>query len=148
MNDNGTSASNGGIVIQPAGSGSARVVLNRVQVTNNSAGIIANGAGNTGGIRLTVRDSTVSGNANTGILATSVGGGLIVATVAYSAVLDNGTNAVQANGNAAFFVTHTSITNNNTGLATANGGQIISYTTNNIRGNLTTGAFTSTTPPE
>jgi hypothetical protein len=57
---NGTASGGGGIIIEPFGSGNRRVVLNRVQVTNNSVGISSVGAA--GSTLIEVRDSTVTGN--------------------------------------------------------------------------------------
>src|SRR5262249_45647383 len=68
------SGSGGGIIIQPSGSGSARVVIDRTRVNSNIYGIFANGTGSTGTIAVQVKDSTVSGNAFNGISAfTSAG---------------------------------------------------------------------------
>ena len=54
--------SGGGIIIQPTGSGSARVEISRTIVRNNTYGIFANGTGSTGLIAVQIRDSVVSGS--------------------------------------------------------------------------------------
>jgi hypothetical protein len=52
----------------------ARVALNRVQLVNNTHGIMADGTTGIGSIVIQVRDSIVSGNAGNGIAAMSASG--------------------------------------------------------------------------
>ena len=63
--DNGSGATNGAIVVKGTGTATVRVTLNRVQLSNNSAGLRVDGtAGTTGLISLLMRDSTSTGNSN------------------------------------------------------------------------------------
>ena len=56
-------ATSNAIIVQPNGSGGAKVMLDRVRVENGSDnGIIFEGSVTTGSISATVRDSVVAGN--------------------------------------------------------------------------------------
>lgn len=150
INDNGTSATNGGIVIQPTGAAvAANVFLNRLQVKNNSAGIRADGTGTTGVIVMTVNDSYIAGNANNGITAvTPAGGSTVVGLIAASTIAGNsgiGVNVSGAAGGGAGTATvrigGSSIHGNATGVSAAGAGPGVlrSYKNNFINGNATDG---------
>jgi hypothetical protein len=146
INDNGLSdlvgGGGGGIFIQPAGSGSARVVLNRVQVENNFQGILVDGTFSTGVILVDVRDSVVASNRGHGIAAISSAGasptGIIVDRTSSAFNLASGSLAQGA----AVHLGNSTVTGNNTGLNAAGGGQILSYQNNQTSGNFTDGAPT------
>jgi hypothetical protein len=138
--DNGSSGSNGGIVIKPVGSGSARVVLDRVQLTNNSNGLRADGSGNTGGVSVTFRDSIAAGNAVNGITSTSPSAGSVtVVFVDRSSLFNNGSAGFQSDGpNGNGILSNTVVTRNSTGLSITNSGSLFSYRNNNVDGNFIT----------
>jgi hypothetical protein len=141
INNNGLEASGGGIAIQPAGSGSARVVIERSRIEGNTYGIFAVGTGSTGVIIVHVRDSVVTNNVFDGIGAyTSAGHSTISMTVDRSSSLLNGGNGILAQGSPAFvFLANSTVMSNVTGL-NASGGTIVSYQNNQLTGNVTDGA--------
>ena len=72
---NGLGAGGGGIVVEPSGSVSARVVLDRVRVEGNTTGILALGGGSQP-IIVQIRDSVAAGNSAHGMSAVSTSGAL------------------------------------------------------------------------
>src|SRR5262249_15387695 len=142
---NGLPASGGGIIIQPAGSGSARVVVEHSRVENNTYGIFANGTGSTGVISVQVRDSVVSNSKFSGIAAfTSAGQSITSVVVDHSSSLLNGANGILSQGAGGFvFLKDSTIMSNVTGLSAVSGGEIFSYQNNGLTGNVTDGAPTN-----
>src|SRR5262245_44090938 len=67
ISNNGLAAGGGGIVIQPGGTGSARVLIERTRIEGNTHGIVADGTTTTGSIVVQVRDSVVAGSTGNGI---------------------------------------------------------------------------------
>jgi hypothetical protein len=133
----------GGIVIEPSGSGSARVALTRVQLVNNRDGLFVNGGGSTGLIVVQVRDSVVAG-AVSGIYAyTTVGGSPTSVTVDRTASVFNGLG-VGAQGPVFVIVGGSTVTANAVGLSSIAGGNIFSYQNNQLDGNTSDGAPTVT----
>src|SRR5262249_11915274 len=118
IRNNGLAASGGGIIIQPAGSGSARVVIERARVENNTFSIFANGIGSTGVISVQVRDSVVSDSAFSGISAfTSAGHSITSITVDHSSSGLSGANGILAQGAGGFvFLREATVLSNLTGL--------------------------------
>jgi hypothetical protein len=146
ISNNGSGNTGGGVLIQPTGAGSAKVILDRVRVEGNVLGLKvdgSNGAG-TSGNSVVVRDSVVSGNSQTGISVTvSPGGQGSNIFVDRSAVLANGTIGILAAGAAtAILVSNSTITTNGTGVAAQAGGSVFSYKNNNLNNNGTDGTFT------
>jgi hypothetical protein len=141
ISNNGLPASGGGIIVQPSGSGSARVVIERTRVENNFHGILVDGTGSTGVILVQVRDSVVAGNLGHGIAAISSAGasptGIIVDRTSSAF---NAASGILAQG-AAVHLGNSTVTGNATGLNVA-GGQILSYQNNQTSGNFTDGAPT------
>jgi hypothetical protein len=145
INANGLASSGGGIAIQPAGSGSARVVIERSRIDGNTYGIFAVGTGSTGVIIVHVRDSVVTVNKFDGIGGyTSAGHSTVSMTVDHTSSLLNGGNGILAQGPSAFvFLANSTVMSNVTGL-NASGGTIVSYQNNQLTGNVTDGAPTAT----
>src|SRR5262245_29044763 len=145
IRDNGLTASGGGIIVQPAGSGSARVVIERTRVEFNTFGIFANGTGSTGVISVQVRDSVVANNTFSGISSfTSPGHSTVATGVDHSASLLNGANGILAQGAGGFvFLKGSTVMSNVTGLNAVSGGAIFSYQDNALTGNVTDGAPTN-----
>jgi hypothetical protein len=141
INNNGLAASGGGIGITPAGSGSARVVIEHSRIEGNTYGIYAVGTGSTGVIIVHVRDSVVTSNVFDGIGAyTSAGHSTVSMTVDHTSSLLNGGNGILAQGSPAFiFLANSTVMSNTTGL-NPSGGTIVSYQNNQLTGNVTDGA--------
>jgi hypothetical protein len=142
---NGLATSGGGIIIQPSGSGSARVLIERTRVENNTYGIFANGMGSTGLISVQVRDSVVSNSVASGISAfTSAGHSVASVVVDHSSSLLSGANGILAQGaNAFVFLSESTVMSNVTGLNAVSGGAIFSYQNNRLTGNVSDGAPTA-----
>lgn len=137
-NGNPTSAVAGeGILIQPTGSGSANVVINRTQVENNRGGIRADSTTGSGTISVLIRDSVVGGTTFSGI----VGASAAASGVAVNIMVDNvgivgNNNGLNANGSVVTIrVANSTISNNASAVATSNSGQVLSYKNNRIDGN-------------
>ena len=139
----------GGIVVRPTGgTGSATVVLNKVRVMNNSMGVRGEGAtASAAGVKITAIDSEFTQNTNGGIIALSNPGNAVRIMLNRVTTAYNGTNGINSNGAQSVVTVGSSvILANATGLAPENSGQIVSYVNNQVRDNVTPGAFTSTTP--
>jgi hypothetical protein len=138
---NGLASSGGGIVIQPAGAGTARVTMERVAVKNNTAGVFANGNGSTGAIVVQMRDCAVAESTLQGITAfTQPGAAVTSVTVDHSSSVLNAFG-VLAQGQGAFvFLSDTTVMSNTTGLGLISAGTIFSYGNNRLTGNAGDGA--------
>jgi hypothetical protein len=137
-----------GIHILPSGSGTTLGILDHVEMQNNtSAGLEVISEGQT--INVTVSDSVIANNTN-GIIAILFTGPVNVmvrnTTIAnnVSAVADNGYGLAVNNTGATVWVTRSTITGNTIGWFPGFGGTVTSYGDNNVMGNGTDGAPTST----
>jgi hypothetical protein len=146
ITSNGRPSDGGGIVIQPAGTGSARVAIERTRIENNTYGFFANGLGSTGVIAVQIRDSVASDNANHGISAfTAAGASTTSITFERSSAILNGGDGILAQGSPAFvLLADSTVMSNVTGLAAVSGGNIFTYQDNQLTGNVTDGAPTAT----
>jgi hypothetical protein len=142
---NGLAASGGGIIVQPTGSGSARVLIERTRVENNTYGIFANGMGSTGLISVQVRDSVVANSVANGITAfTSAGHSIASLVIDRSSALLSGGSGISSQGaNGFVFVTDSTVMSNVTGLSATSGGAIFSYQNNRLTGNVSDGTPTA-----
>jgi hypothetical protein len=133
ISDNGSVGTNGGILIRPVETGGARVMLERVQVKNNTTGIRLDSTGQTASeITMAVSESVSAGNTNDGIA-------VIAPAIAINLMLDrvriafNGTGLRSSAAPGRIRVGGSTITGNLTGITTT--GSIRSYKTNQINGN-------------
>jgi hypothetical protein len=142
IEDNGSAASNGGIVIRPTGSGSARISLNRIQLDNNSNGLRVDGGGSTGQILVTFRDSVAAGNTSNGLTVTSPAGaaGVVLFSDRSSLIYNSGAGILTDGANGNSVLSGSTINKNSTGIGITNGGFVFSYKNNNVVGNGTDGA--------
>lgn len=128
----------GGIFIQPAAGAEADVTIERTKIENNRIGINANSGGG-GTIHGVVRDSVVSGNTASGIIAVNAGTRLLIENATVT-----GNNAgLVATASANMLASQSSVVLNRIGLVTASGGTLSSYKNNNVNNNNTDGAFTT-----
>jgi hypothetical protein len=142
ISDNGKNPDGGGILVQPAsGPGGVKVVLERLFLANNTSGIVVNNTSGPALIHVTVRNSTVAGGAETGIVANAVAAGAkIYMFVDRSSSVSNGKGIVSNGGFADVWFGNSTVTGNETGLQFLNGGRLTSYQNNQIDGNLANGS--------
>jgi hypothetical protein len=127
-----------GLYIKPASGVQANVYIDRTHFEKNSFGITADGS-NGGAIGGVVRDSVVSGNANTGITTFSSGTSITL-VVQNSTIAGNNFGLASSGPNAGMLVTRSAINYNGTGVF----GPIFSYGDNNLNGNGADGSFAAT----
>jgi hypothetical protein len=138
VTDNGNAGSGGNIIIQPGNSASANVSLERVQMTNGTFGLDADGS-NGGFLSVSVADSLASGNVNSGIIAETSSGRTIM-MVDRTKSSNNGTYGLKADGaNAEMMVGSSTISGNGTGVVIRNGANLFSYQNNQIDLNAVNG---------
>lgn len=142
---NGLDNSGGGIIIQPSGTGAARVLIEHSRVENNTYGIFANGMGSTGVIAVQIRDTEVSGNVFDGVSSfTTAGQATASVTVDRSSSVLNGGNGVLAQGAPGYAIlARSTVISNGVGLTSTAGGHILSYQNNQLSGNAADGAPTA-----
>ena len=132
----------GGIVIEPSGSGSAQVALERVTVNGNAFGIAADGSSSTGGINVTIADSMVADNNQDGIIATTPGGGAPIGVYVKNTKAANNAIGIRSLGpNVTVRVDGSGIIGNGTGLAFGSGGALLTAGNNMVQANGTNGTF-------
>lgn len=141
ISENGNGTTGAGIQIQPTGTGSAKVALNRVHANDNIVGIRAQGDAGTGTINVSIVDSETSGNSFHGIVAVS-DGPLVQMMVDHATSSQNAVDGILAihSGNAIIRLSNSNITGNGTGTLVQNSAQILSYNNNRINGNTNDGA--------
>jgi hypothetical protein len=144
-NGNGT-VGTGGIYIAPAGSGVARVSIERTKIVGNTYGIYALGTGATGLITAVIKDSFIANNVSNGVsLISQPGSAQVSITMDHSSSVGNGQDGILAQGSNVFGVLTeaTVIGNFGSGLHSASGGNIFSYKNNALVGNVTEGSPTA-----
>lgn len=142
IENNGVGGNGGGVLIQPTGAGSASVTFERVAMTGNVFGLKADGTGSTGGIEVTLDDSSATSSAFSGIVAITPGGGATVDMfLNRSVVANNGSNGVRSEGpTAEVRLSDTTVTGNFAGLSIASSAIITSFSNNRVSGNAADGA--------
>jgi hypothetical protein len=137
ITDNGgNTATNGGIVIKPGAGGTVSASIHRVQLENNSNGVIADGT--SGSVALNARETIAAGSPNNGFLATTTGSASAVVVDSCTAA-SNGTG-VNANGGSAFLrIGSSTVSGNATGVASGGGATLQSFKNNQIVGNASDG---------
>jgi hypothetical protein len=135
LTDNGGTATNAGILVNPTGAASVTLSVNRTQVEGNSAGITVNSAaGASGVIKGLIRDSMVAGNTNNGI-TTSSAGTSVVLMVDNVGVVGNNFGLVASGSNAGQLVGRSSVTGNSTAISATAPGTVLSYGDNLVNNN-------------
>lgn len=126
-----------GIIVYPNGSGTVKVVLNRVEAYNNgSDGVTVNGNLSTGAINASVTDSKAANNVGAGFaVASSPGHPVTNLTVVRSLAANNGTGLIANGANATLRLLQSTVTGNTTSWSASSGGVLRSYGDNTIDGN-------------
>ncbi|HET9638982.1 MAG TPA: hypothetical protein VFP12_07235 [Allosphingosinicella sp.] len=148
ITQNGTSASGGGILIQPTGTGVARAVIANSQVQDNGRiGVSIQGGSTTGlGHNISLENVLVSGTtAGDGIAAVS-GATAMQVMITNSHVANNALNGIIGSGGGITMrVGNTTVTGNaftaGSGVVAAGGSIISSYNDNRVNGNQVDGTF-------
>jgi hypothetical protein len=146
---NGSATDGGGVLIVPINAVPIKVVINRVEASNNFSGIKADGGPvqASGSImNINARDSVVAGNTTNGIVATAPAGrGTIRMTLDRVTSANNGANVPTSGGvvsdgaNSFLRITNSTITGNVNGLSASNGGTLTSFGNNNVIDNAVDG---------
>jgi len=146
ITNNGNGGTTAGIQIRPTGTGTATVAIDKVRVESNNFGIFLDGAGGTGAVKATIRDSICTGNALNGINISS--GGTSTTGFMDNVTVTNNLNGIVSGGaGSAGFVTNSSIVGNSAqGVLFSAPGTLTSFGTNSVAGNTPNGTFSSTTP--
>ncbi|MGH6793436.1 MAG: right-handed parallel beta-helix repeat-containing protein, partial [Methyloceanibacter sp.] len=141
ISDSFVSANNFGVVVQPSGAGSAKVILSNVRIENNTnAGFRAESTVATSTINATIVDGVVGGNGNGVVNLAPAGTGASQLVLQRLAILSNTSNGLRGDGaRATTRAAETVITGNATGTAFNNGAQFLSYGNNRIDGNVSNG---------
>lgn len=127
------SVNGGGIAVKPSGSGLVRAVFDRVVTKQNVVGLLIDGSASTGTIRATVRDSMIATNSGSGLWARSPAGAATSVFLVNSAIVENATTGISAEGaNATVVLLGSSIMGNSIGISAPSGGKFYSYKTNAI----------------
>ena len=146
ISKNGSGATGGGILMQPTGTGAARVLLENVHVfANSNNGITADTTLTSGFVGFTLDNSQVSGNSGSGVVANAGGG--IGGMITNSAITANILSGIStAGGLSTLRVGNTTITGNASGGGAGvnlAGGIARSYGDNLLDDNSVDGGFTS-----
>ncbi|MES2033620.1 MAG: right-handed parallel beta-helix repeat-containing protein [Pseudomonadota bacterium] len=145
ISNNGTATTGAGVLIQPTGTGSAKVVLDGVSlIDNRNFGFQVNTTGNTGaGVSVSIENSKISGGVQ-GVQIFTPAATTSATVLINGSVVSANTVGIIANGAAAKVRVGTStITNNGTGVVALGGSAINSYGDNRLDGNGTNGTFTA-----
>jgi hypothetical protein len=149
IEDNGGVVGAAGVLIKPTGTGGAKVTMTRVQTLNNQIGVSIDGDLATGPITAVIQDSTISGNAQQGLVSVSPNGtdSLVTVQVSSSTASGNGGNGMQSAGQRSTVRVGSSTASGNggVGLQANNSGVLQSYGDNYTDGN-TGGANVGVTP--
>ena len=123
-----------GIVVAPTGSGSANITLDRVTIANSTVeGLRVAPTSNLGtGIFLIAKDSAFTGNGGAGVaLVAPLGTNFAVVKLKDSTVSSNATTGVLADGGLVRAdIANSTISNNATGISAVNGSILLSYLDN------------------
>lgn len=133
-----------GIFVANSGGGIADVAIEKSTVVNNNFGVL--GRNNA---RVTMRESVVSGNTTTGVLAELLaGGGTGEINVDSCIITNNGTGLSGGSSGSPnqgiIRASNNFISRNGTGVAVGNG-QVLTFGDNKLQGNTANGAFTAGT---
>lgn len=147
IGENGAGIAGGGVLVQPAGSGSAFGTLNRVTLNRNTNGIMVSGGNTTSAIVIEVRDSSVSRSSSHGIFTSSDGSQAAIIVDRTTSTLNVGDGLRAFGSGGIIHVSASTVRGNGGGFTAVSGGQIFSYRNNNASGNTVEGAATSVLVP-
>ena len=137
-----------GVLVAPTGSASVPISIDRSQIENNNGGGVKTNV-TSGAINASISDSSMSFNANNGLVALGGAGGQNMVSIRNDVIASNGQAGIEASGgNAAVLVNNTLLDSNTLGaLQAVSGGRNLTYQNNNIIGSPGSG-FTGTASPQ
>ncbi len=139
IRNNVIGASSGGIFIKPGVGAFVLASIDDADITRNTFGVRAED--NT---KLTIRNSSINGSTQDGVIAFSASAPTSVALDGVVSV-NNGAGGVRADGvNATVRLSRTTLTGNNAAIVRVASGAVVSYSSNNFDGNTTASAPSST----
>jgi hypothetical protein len=150
----GAIGASGNVLIQPQSGGSATAQFDRVQLLNGfNWGLRADGTvSGAGATNVELHNVVADGGGNAGFVAaaTSATGGAVVNMLLDTVTASNnaGYGVHSVGSNATIRLTGSTITNNGIGLGSGSSGVLASYSNNNVSGNTTDGAPTTTILPK
>ena len=134
--NNGLSADGGGVIIRPTGTASVQAVLSNVTSTGNTVGLRADASNTSGVVRVSIADSTFSGNTNGGVSALTLAGFGFASVSLKNVTSSNNGSGLNANGpGTTLRFADSSVVGNGIGIQQVNGGVAQSYG-NNVIGNV------------
>jgi hypothetical protein len=134
--NNGNGSTGAGIQVIPT-AGAVSGLLDRVVATRNVFGVAVDGTAGASGINITVNDSTISNNSQSGIIAVTGANGAGI-MIGGTTVVNNAVGVQTAGAGAVIRVGSSTITGNGTGVS---GGAVQSYGNNQLNGNGADGVF-------
>jgi hypothetical protein len=144
ISENGNNtATSGGVLVQPTGTGGARVTIANSDISNNfGTAVRVDSTGDTGpGIAVEINRTRIAGN-TTGVLVNQPAGNSgITLTLINSIVFNNSTALSTSGGATQFAVGGSTITGNTTEMSQTNGGTIQSFGDNYRVNNIVPGTF-------
>ena len=149
----GPIGASGNVLIQPQSGGSVTAQFENVRLINGfNFGLRADGTiSGAGTTNVVLQNVIADGSTNAGfVAATAATSGAIVNLFLNTVTASNngGYGIHSVGSNATIRLTGTTVTNNNIGLGTGSSGVLASYSNNNVSGNATDGAPTTTILPK
>ncbi|HEY5722127.1 MAG TPA: right-handed parallel beta-helix repeat-containing protein [Allosphingosinicella sp.] len=137
--DNGNGVTGGGIILDPNGNVSFKVVLDNVRVINNAnVGILVDATASTGpGLFVSIENCIVTGQTGDGVKALHPAGqqGILVTMDSCNVSNNSGVGLLGDGASATMRVGDTTISGNGTGVSRLNASQVKSYGDNRLNGN-------------
>lgn len=128
--------------MQPQPGGTAQVALENVRIEGNIFGVAIDGSSSTGGINATIRNSTIAGNRQDGLVATTSSGYVPIGVfVANTGAINNAFGIRSIGLNATVRVSNPEIIGNGTGVAALSGGALLSAGNNHVQANGSNGSI-------
>lgn len=150
ISNNGISATGGGILVQPTGTGTVMGVVSGVQMVNNQGGgLVVDGSQSTGTqIQVAVRDSISVGSSVNGVaVVTAAGKAPARASIDRTLIIGNTANGVLTSGSGAdATLAYSVVTGNGTGTGFAAPATLRTYGTNQLKDNISDGLTSGPVP--
>jgi hypothetical protein len=137
ISDSGSGATSGGIVMNSTGV-LARLILSRVELRNNTTGIV----GITGGAGITGTNVVIAGSSGDGVRL-QASSGSSSAVFDQSFITGNAGNGIFVDSNTQVLLGRSTVADNGVGLAHVGTGALYTYGTNQINANGSSSAFTN-----